>query len=81
MKKFKCIWLLVFILIFLPALSLYAMANEMDEEKKYSPEGAKIELFVSLNKDTTAGLSVSYFDDNEILYRNHFGYIDVENKF
>lgn len=79
-KKIKCIWLLVFILIFLTALSLYAMANEKDDEKKYSPEGAKIELFVSLNKNTTAGLSVSYFDDNEILYRNHFGYMDVENK-
>ena len=42
--------------------------------------GNAIEQYVNENMDTTAGMSVAVFDENETIYRNHFGYMDVQNE-
>ncbi len=40
----------------------------------------RIETYVAEHKDTTAGMSVAVFSATETIYRNSFGYSDIENK-
>lgn len=40
--------------------------------------GAEIEGFVQEHDDTTAGMSVSIFRQNETIYTSYFGYVDKE---
>ncbi|MEE0264103.1 MAG: serine hydrolase domain-containing protein [Acutalibacteraceae bacterium] len=42
--------------------------------------GSKIEQYVQQNINTTAGMSVAVFNDKHTIYRNSFGYSDVQNK-
>lgn len=42
--------------------------------------GSRIEQYVREHADTTAGMSVSVFNGDEVLYENSFGYIDVQNE-
>lgn len=42
--------------------------------------GNDLEQYVNDHADTTAGMSVAVFDKNGTIYRNSFGYMDVENK-
>ena len=42
--------------------------------------GEEIETYVDEHEDTMAGLSVSVFRRDSVLYRNYFGYADKENR-
>lgn len=42
--------------------------------------GEEIETYVDDHKDTMAGLCVSVFRRNSVIYRNYFGYADKENR-
>lgn len=42
--------------------------------------GNKIEQYVDEHSDTTAGMNVAVFDANDTIYRNSFGYMDMQNK-
>lgn len=42
--------------------------------------GEEIETYVAEHEDTMAGLSVSVFRRDSVLYRNYFGYADTENR-
>lgn len=44
----------------------------------YEELGTKIEEFVSEHKDTTAGMAVSVFKQDDNIYTNYFGYADKE---
>ena len=46
----------------------------------YDSIGKQIEDYVEKNKDATAGMSVSVFDDKNVLYTGGFGYSDMANK-
>lgn len=46
----------------------------------YNDIGAEIEQFIEKNKDTTTGLEVAVFDREQVIYRNNYGYADVENQ-
>ena len=41
--------------------------------------GEQIEAFVEAHKETTAGMSVSVFDEENNVYTGYFGYGDKEN--
>lgn len=78
MKKFRVIGILILLLFLTPSLVLNAMAEENDTST--SDIGSKIEQYVAEHEDTTAGMSVAVFDANQTIYRNCFGYMDVQNK-
>jgi CubicO group peptidase (beta-lactamase class C family) len=46
----------------------------------YGKLGETIESYVEEHQDTTAGMAVDVFDTEQDIYRNYFGYADVENK-
>lgn len=71
------------ILIVLLAAELIMPTNAMAKESSdsnISNIGSKIEQYVNEHSDTTAGMSVAVFDVNDTIYRNSFGYMDVQNK-
>ena len=73
----------VCILTVLIAVELLFSINVMAKESSGSEIlniGDKIEQYVYDHADTTAGMSVAVFDVNETIYRNSFGYMDVQNK-
>lgn len=71
------------ILIVLLAAELILPTNAMameSSDSNISNIGSKIEQYVNEHSDTTAGMSVAVFDENDTIYRNSFGYMDVQNK-
>lgn len=71
------------ILIVLLSAELIMPTNAMAKESSdsnISNIGSKIEQYVNEHSDTTAGMSVAVFDVNDTIYRNSFGYMDVQNK-
>lgn len=46
----------------------------------YSEIGEEIEAYVKEHEKTTAGMAVSVFGGDGIIYENYFGYGDIENK-
>lgn len=45
----------------------------------YEDIGARIEAFVAEHEETTAGMSVSVFDEAKTIYTGYFGYADKES--
>ena len=45
----------------------------------YSDIPPAIENYVEEHKETTTGMSVAVYDENGVIYQNHFGYADKEN--
>jgi len=75
--------LFVSVLIGLLVVELISPTNAMAKESSdsnISNIGSKIEQYVNEHSDTTAGMSVAVFDGNDTIYRNSFGYMDVQNK-
>ena len=62
-------------LILMPILTINVMAGETT-----TGIGRKIEQYVNEHADTTAGMSVAVFDETETIYRNSFGYMDLQNE-
>ena len=65
--------------------SIGVRASETEKEKlpsgiSYEDIGKEIEQFVEEHKDTTAGVEIAVFDRNQVIYKNSFGYADVENQ-
>lgn len=46
----------------------------------YDEIGSNLEAFVGSHANTTAGLAVSVFDDEGVIYENYFGHQDIENE-
>lgn len=70
------------ILIGLLVVELILPTNALAKESSdntISNIGSKIEQYVNEHSDTTAGMSVAVFDVNDTIYRNSFGYMDVQN--
>lgn len=66
-------------LVSMPIFAGTAMAHE-DTNNRILNIGNKIERYVDEHMDTTAGMSVAVFDEHQTIYRNYFGYMDVQNK-
>lgn len=82
MKKLK-LYLAVILLmkiILLPIVSVNAATTKLPSGILYNELETKIEEFVSEHEDTTAGMEVSIFNQNETIYSNYFGYADKEEK-
>lgn len=61
------------------------LASETREEKlpsgvSYADTGKEIEMFVKEHESTTAGVAIAVFDRNQEIYKNYFGYADIENQ-
>ncbi len=82
MKKLHLILLLtiVFAFILQPIAAIGVSAAEEDDRSYISDIGSDIRKFVSDNSITTAGMSVAVFSADETLYKEHFGYMDVQNE-
>lgn len=70
---------LIILLVVELILPIRAMAEESSDSTTFNI-GEKIEQYVNDHADTTAGMSVAVFDVNDTIYRNSFGYMDVQNK-
>ncbi|MGI6608464.1 MAG: serine hydrolase domain-containing protein [Erysipelotrichaceae bacterium] len=81
MKKSRliiiCSLVLMLILNLIVPVRILAVTNENVSLENI---GQRIEAYVAENIDTTAGMSVAVFSDKETLYRNSFGYSDIEKK-
>lgn len=71
--------ILIILLVVELILPIRAMAEESSDSTTFNI-GEKIEQYVNDHADTTAGMSVAVFDANDTIYRNSFGYMDVQNK-
>ncbi len=67
---------IVFILVLLTVITPTLTVSATTEEDI----GSIIKQYVSKNVDTTAGMSVAVFDEKYTVYRNCFGYSDMQNK-
>ncbi len=77
MKHIRCICMLMVSLLLSTCFTVRVMA---EEEISASDIGSEIEAYVAEHADTTAGMSVAVFDEQETIYRNCFGYMDVQNQ-
>lgn len=55
-----------------------AAGQKLPSGIEYDELGIKIEEFVSEHEDTTAGMEISVFHQDETIYKNYFGYADRE---
>lgn len=65
--------------------SIKVLASETREQKlpsgvSYADTGEEIEMFVKEHESTTAGVAIAVFDRNQEIYKNYFGYADIENQ-
>lgn len=71
------------LMICLLAAQIVLPVNVMAQEQNtggVQDIGSRIEEYVEEHADTTAGMSVSVFNGDGILYQNCFGYIDVQSE-
>ncbi len=81
MKKKHLIIIVSLALLLLVNFTSFAKAESTKKANiNTSDIASTIENFVLENKDTTAGMSVAIFSEKETLYRNYFGYSDIENQ-
>lgn len=59
-------------------ITAWAAGAKLPSGIEYQELGTKIEEFTAEHKDTTAGMSVSVFGQEEALYTGYFGYADKE---
>ena len=78
----KKLFAAIIALALLCSLALPVSASEVVLPSGIGEEaiGEAIEDFVQDHEDTMAGLSVSVFRKDSVLYRNYFGYADKENR-
>lgn len=79
MKRYRVAFICFITLLFFlhPIFTIKVRAEEID---RISDIGNKIEQYVYDHADTTAGMSVAVFDENDTIYQNCFGYMDVQNE-
>ena len=75
MKLYRSVIVFILVLMLVITPTLTVSANE-----DINNIGTKIEKYVNENISTTAGMSVAVFDEKYTIYRNCFGYSDVQNK-
>lgn len=82
MKKLVAISLICVLLLGMYAPVYGQEANHiLPSGISYDTIGSTIENYVLEHDATTAGLAVSIFDSNRIIYQNSFGYADIENQY
>ncbi len=83
MKRIKCymvIMLLSAIILSQTAfvLPVQAVGQKLPSGVEYDELGLKIEEFAAEHENTTAGMEISVFIQDETIYKNYFGYADIE---
>ena len=72
-------FVLAVVMIFSVGTPVLAAEQVLPSGISYSEIGTEIEAYVESYEGTTAGLAVSVFDRNSVVYQNQFGYADKEN--
>lgn len=65
------------------SIKVYAsetMEQELPSGVSYADIGEEIEMFVKEHESTTAGVAMAVFDRNQEIYKNYFGYADIESQ-
>lgn len=77
MKKLLAVCLAATLLSVLPAHFAHA-SDTLPSSVDYSDLDREIEEYVSRNEETTAGMAVSVFEEDTVLYSDYFGHSDLE---
>ncbi len=78
-KAGKCLVIVLFLCTMLfQGISVFAQAAGLPSEPSPGELGQKIEEFVAGHEDSTAGMAVSVFGQDNSIYTNYFGYADKE---
>ncbi len=80
-KKVIILGLLTITILFNGMMPVYAneLGRTLPSGVGYEEIGTKIEVHVAKNQATTAAMEVAVFDADKIIYKNYFGYADIEN--
>lgn len=76
-KRFLAI-LLLLVMIVAQGVPVQASAPQLPSGIQYDELGTRIEEFVSEHGDTTAGMAISVFGEDAVIYTDYFGYADRE---
>lgn len=76
-KRCSAIALLT-VMILSQGISVQAAAPKLSSGTGYDELGRRIEEFAAEHEDTTAGMEVSVFEQDETIYTSYFGYADKE---
>lgn len=68
--------ILIFNLIFIQSHVIGASNKKLPSGLKYEDLPGAIENYVNENKETTCGMNVIVYDQDDIVYQNSFGYMD-----
>ena len=68
--------ILIFNLIFIQSHVIGASNKKLPSGLKYEDLPRAIENYVNENKETTCGMNVIVYDQDDIVYQNSFGYMD-----
>lgn len=80
-SKVFLLCMIVFIIIFNSNCFIYAQKDiALPSGLSQSDIQPAIEAYIKEHKDTTAGVTISIFNDQDTLYREHYGYADIENQ-
>ncbi len=80
MKKILSAILSVTMLVTLLCTPVEAAENTTPSSIEFSNISTEIEAFVTENEGNYASLATVVFSGDEVIYSNHFGYIDCENQ-
>ncbi|MDE7424380.1 MAG: beta-lactamase family protein [Lachnospiraceae bacterium] len=87
MKKIRRIMVVCIIgVMMFQRLCVTSYASERSTEDKVAPSGIEyndiqttIEKYVEEHNETTAGVGIAIYDENDTIYRNDFGYANKQN--
>lgn len=70
--------LLLLVMILFQGISVQAAAAELPSGIRYDELESRMEAFVAEHEDTTAGMELSVFVQEDTIYTDYFGYADKE---
>ncbi|HJE20427.1 MAG TPA: beta-lactamase family protein [Aliicoccus persicus] len=70
--------LLILLLVSTSLIHVKTFANTLPSGTSFEDIGEEIEDFVAANDEELAGMAVSVFNSDGVIYENYFGYQDLE---
>lgn len=83
MKRIKCYMVIMLVSAIILSQTAFVLPVQAVEQKlpsgvEYDELGLKIDEFAAEHENTTAGMEISVFNQDETIYKNYFGYADKE---
>lgn len=80
MKTIRKIFFFGLALLLVQSSIVYGGERRLPSGITVSDLGDTVDSFVEEHADTTAGMAVAVFDEGEELFKNYYGYVDVERR-